>query len=107
MAEIKKIDYFDLLRQLTILREKNKGAYVQEKDFKQNFEIKKHYATFYDKGGYTKEFNLIKYDKPNIERYDLRLFKNLDNQKIMLSKGITLTAEELRELKKTLDNMEI
>lgn len=104
MKELKKVDRFELMRML--LKLKQKGEQMQG-NFKQSYEIKKHYATLYEKGGYTKEFNLIKYDKATEPKYDIRLFKNLDNQKIMLAKGITFTQAELKQLKTILNNMEI
>lgn len=105
MKELRKIEQFELLRML--LKLKQKGEQMPSKDFKQNYEIMKHYATLYEKGGYTKEFNLIKYDKATEPKYDIRLFKNLDNQKIMLAKGITFTQAEMKQLKTILNNMEI
>ena len=102
MKELRKIEQFELLRML--LKLKQKGEQMQG-NFKQSYEIKKHYATLYEKGGYTKE--LIKYDKATEPKYDIRLFKNLDNQKIMLAKGITFTQAELKQLKTILNNMEI
>lgn len=105
MKELKKIEQFELLRML--LKLKQRSGQMQNKDFKQSYEIMKHYATLYDKGGYTKEFNLIKYEKATEPKFDIRLFKNLDNKKIMLSKGITFTQAEMKQLKTILNNMEI
>lgn len=104
MKELRKIEQFELLRML--LKLKQRSGQMQ-KDFKQSFEIMKHFATLYEKGGYTKEFNLIKYEKTTEPKFDIRLFKNLDNKKIMLAKGITFTQAEIKQLKNILNNMEI
>lgn len=68
------------------------------------FEIVKEIGVLGDTArGWTKELNLVSWnDKP--AKYDIRDWSP-DHEK--MSKGITLTAEELAELKNILDDMEI
>lgn len=61
-----------------------------------NYQILEHIATLSKSGETTKELNLISYNgKPPV--YDIRRWKDGKMQK-----GITLTAEELEQLKKAL-----
>ena len=71
-----------------------------------NYQVIKHIATIYEKGGFTKELNIIKYEKCKDSKYDLRLW-NTDGTTKTMRKGITLTIDEVKELKKTLNSIEI
>lgn len=71
-----------------------------------NYQIIKHIATIYEKGGFSKELNIIKYEKCKDNKFDLRLW-NTDNTTKTMRKGITLSIEEARALKKALNSIEI
>lgn len=65
------------------------------------YEIVKTLAILQDNKGYTKEVNLIKYgDMPVC--LDIRKWNRNNNTML---KGITITAEELQELKKVLNEL--
>ena len=66
------------------------------------FKIIKNIVTLSDKDGITKEFNLVQYKDLRNPILDLRKWENGSNGKQML-KGITLTDEEARKLKDTLN----
>lgn len=78
----------------------------QRKDKIFNYQIIKHIATIYEKGGFTKELNLIKYEKAKDSKYDLRLWNTDGNTKTM-RKGITLSVEEVKALKKALNTIQL
>lgn len=76
----------------------------KEKIFK--YTLIKHIATIYKKGGFTKELNIIKYEKSKENKFDLRLW-NTNGQAKTMRKGITLTLEEVKALKKALNTIEL
>lgn len=73
---------------------------TNEKDF--SWEIKEEIAVLSDKAGYTKELNLISY-RGKEPVYDLRRWtQNEDGESFML-KGISLSLEEARALRRALN----
>ena len=68
------------------------------------FEIVKNIATLStDKGGWTKELNLVSYNDA-VPKYDLRSW---DPEHHKMGKGITLSKEEMVILKDAIDVMDI
>lgn len=67
------------------------------------FEIVQNIGTLSESGTWKKELNIIKWGE-NIAKYDIRTW-NADHTKV--SKGITLSAEELIALKKLLNSMDL
>ena len=66
------------------------------------FEITKHIATLSTSSrGWTKELNLVSWNDKE-PKYDLREWSP-DHEK--MGKGVTLSAEEVRELKKALERI--
>ena len=66
------------------------------------FEITKHIATLATSSrGWTKELNLVSWNDKE-PKYDLREWSP-DHEK--MGKGVTLSAEEVRELKKALEEV--
>lgn len=73
---------------------------MSETDF---YEIKEEIAVLSDKAGYTKEVNLISY-RGKEPVYDLRRWaQNEDGESFML-KGISLSLEEAKALRRALNN---
>lgn len=67
------------------------------------YEIVRHVATVTEGGALVMELNLISYNG-NEPKYDLRKWRTVDGNKKM-QKGITLTPEELRDLRYILNKM--
>lgn len=68
------------------------------------FEIKENFGILSESGrGWTKELNLVSWNEKE-PKYDLRDWAP-EHEK--MGKGITLTKEELQELKKILNEMDI
>ncbi len=68
------------------------------------YEIVKPIAVLSDSGTLTTELNIISYSG-NEPKYDLRKWRTGNGEKKM-QKGITLTREELLELRKVLNELE-
>lgn len=61
------------------------------------YEIVKHFGNLSDKNGYTKEFNLVSYnDREPV--YDIRTWHTDEDGNKKMTKGITLTKDELKLL---------
>lgn len=71
-----------------------------------NYEIISHIGLIHEKRGITKELNLISFDE-NEPIYDLRKWDRRDKENPKMFKGITLTADELFELRDILDGMDL
>lgn len=68
-----------------------------------NFEIIEEIATLSETGKWTKQLNIVQWGD-NIAKYDIRSW-NEDHSKS--SKGVTLTIQELSELKRVLNLLDI
>ena len=69
-----------------------------------DYKLEKSIAVLSDKNAYTTELNLISYSgKP--AKYDIRKWY-VDGELRKMLKGITLTVDELKELKAVLNSME-
>ena len=101
MNELKKITKLDCLE---LLRKLKQGAEMQKKNDHFKYEIKRQIVVLSETATETKELNLISFnDAP--PTYDLRKWgKNANGTKTMY-RGITLKADELKELKKTLNSI--
>lgn len=68
------------------------------------FEITKHIGILSESAkGWTKELNLVSWNNRD-PKYDIREW---DPEHEMMSKGVTFTEEEIKELKELLDNMNL
>lgn len=71
-----------------------------------SFEIKQEFGKISENGKYTKEFNLISYGGAE-PKYDIRTWITEEDGTKKMSKGITLSKEELKTLKEMLANIEV
>jgi hypothetical protein len=74
-----------------------------ETDKKLECTIVEELATLSESGSWRKQLNIVQWGN-NIAKYDIRSW-NEDNTK--MGKGVTLSLEEIRTLKKALNNLEI
>lgn len=68
------------------------------------YEIKNSFGILSEKNGYSKEFNLISYnDKEPV--YDIRTWHANEDGNKKMTKGITLTRDELQKLKELINSL--
>lgn len=73
-------------------------------DFK--YEIKEKFGNLSEKNGYTKELNLISYNGRD-PVYDIRTWHTDENDDKKMSKGITLTKEEVIALRDIINDLDL
>lgn len=71
-----------------------------------NYEVIEKLGTLSDKSGWSKEINLVSYNSAPA-KYDIRSWQTDDEGKRKMSKGITLTKEELKNLKKIIESIDL
>lgn len=71
-----------------------------------NYEVVEKFGTLSDKNGWSKEVNLISYNGASA-KYDIRSWQTDENGDRKMSKGITLTKEEVKELRQILNAIDL
>ena len=75
------------------------------KDF--NYEIVKQYGVLSDKNGWTKELNFVSYNGAS-PKFDIRTWSvDPESGEKRMSKGITLSIEEVKKLRELLEDIEL
>ena len=68
------------------------------------YQLEKHIATLSDDGKLSTELNIIRFDNSE-PKYDLRRWRRFHTGEKKMQKGVTLTAEELAQLRDVLNGL--
>ena len=68
------------------------------------YQLEKHIATLSDDGKLSTELNIIRFGS-NEPKYDLRRWRRFHTGERKMQKGVTLTAEELAQLRDVLNGL--
>ena len=68
------------------------------------YQLEKHIATLSDNGKLSTELNVISFGTSE-PKYDLRRWRNLNSGEKRMQKGVTMDAEELKNLRDVLNSL--